>query len=104
MADLALGSDRPYSVVATVVHRGGAQCKLAQLDLHLTTGDVRLRFLDRPSLAHFCRAVSDLADEVYLPGSRHHKDVWTRLYTDHDQAAHVPTQQFLAPDLFGPLS
>ena len=37
MADLSLGAGRPYSLVTTIVHRGPGQCKLAQLDLHITT-------------------------------------------------------------------
>jgi hypothetical protein len=101
--DLALSTGRPYSVVTTVVHRGAGRCKLAQLDLHLTSGDVRLRFLDRASLAHFCRALSDLACEAYLPDPGDYRAVWTRVYSDKDKTAGTTAEQQLISDLFGPL-
>ncbi len=100
LADLALRSDRPYSVVATVVHHGGARRTLAQLDLHLTTGNVRLRFLDRASLGQFVRAVVELASQEYLPASGRHPDVWTRLYSDDDPADTAPVELPLALNLF----
>lgn len=102
MPDLAFGTGRPYSLVTTVVHRGAGQCKLAQLDLHLTSGDVRLRFLDRQSLAQFCLALGDLAREAYLPDPVDYRAVRTRVYTDKDKTAGTVAEQLLIDDIFGP--
>lgn len=102
MADLALGTGRPYALVTTVVHRGLGQCKLAQLDLHLTSGDVRLRFLDRQSLAHFCLALGDLAREAFLPNPGDYRAVRTRVYSDKDERAGVAAEQLLLDEIFGP--
>jgi hypothetical protein len=102
MADLALGTGRPYALVTTVVHRGFGQCRLAQLDLHLTTGDIRLRFFDRQSLAHFCLALGDLAREAFLPDPGDHRAVRTRVYTDKDALAGAAAEQLLLDEIFGP--
>lgn len=101
MPDLALGTGRPYSLVTTVVHRGPAQCKLAQIDLHLTSGNLRLRFLDLPSLAHFCLALGDLAREAYLPDLGEYRAVCTRVYTDKDKTVGTATEQLLIDEIFG---
>ena len=102
MADLTLGGGRPYALVTTTVHRGLGQCRLAQLDLHLTSGDVRLRFLDRQSLAHFCLALGDLAREAFLADPTDHHAVCTRLYTDQDPLAGAAGEQLLVGEIFGP--
>jgi len=88
--DLALGSDRPYSLVTTVVHRGPATggCR-TQLDIHVGSGD--LRFRDRDTLARFCDALTDLVEEACLPNPRSYRPVLTRVYSDQDAAS--PTQQ-----------
>ncbi len=99
MPDLALGSDRPYSLVTTVVHRGPAagHCR-TQLDIHVGSGDLRLRFLDRDALARFCNALTDLAEEACLPNPRSYRPVLTRVYSDQDAAS--PTQQSFLGRLF----
>jgi hypothetical protein len=101
VADLTLGAGRPYALVTTTVHRGLGNCKLAQLDLHLTAGDLRLRFVDRQSLAHFCLALGDLAREAFLPDPLDYRAVRTRLYTDKDPLAGSDGEQLLINDLFG---
>ena len=102
MPDLALRADRPYSLVTTVVRRGAGHCKVAQIDLHLTSGDVRVRFLDRPSLAHFCNAMAELACEAYLSDVGDAPTVWTRVYTAQDKTAGNKAEQLLMDGLFGP--
>jgi hypothetical protein len=102
LADLTLGAGRPYALVTTTVHRGLGQCKLVQLDLHLTSGDVRLRFVDRQSLAHFCLALGDLAREAFLPPDPlDYRPVRTRLYTDKDPLAGTDGEQLLINGIFG---
>jgi hypothetical protein len=95
MPDLSLGADRSYSLVTTVVHRSPRQCKIAQLDLHLTAGDVRLRFLDRETLHRFCSALADLAAEAYLPSPHDYRPVRSRVYTNHDAPAEPVPLSFL---------
>jgi hypothetical protein len=101
MADLALGAGRHYSLVTTVIHRGPGQCKLAELDLHLTSGDLRLRFHDRPSLARFCFALGELAREAYLPHPARSRAVHTRVYTDQDEAVGTSAQSLLIDEMLG---
>jgi hypothetical protein len=100
VADLSLGAGRPYSLVTTIVHRGPGQCKLAQLDLHMTSGNIRLRFHDRQSLAHFCLALDDLAREALLPNPAAYRAVRTQVYTDHDRRSGAVAEQRLISDLF----
>ena len=102
MADLTLGAGRPYALVTTTVHRGPSHCKLAHLDLHLTSGDIRLRFVDRQSLAHFCLALGDLAREAFLPPDPvDYRAVRTRVNTDKDPLAGTDGEQLLVNETFG---
>jgi len=102
MPDVALRADRPYSLVTSVAHAGSGHCRVAQLDLHFTSGDLRLRFLDRPSLAHFCNAVAKLAIDAYLPAGAPGPAVHTRVYTDRDRTAGPKAEQLFLEGLFGP--
>lgn len=91
MADITLGADRSYSLVTTVVHRtpAASRCR-AQIDLHVGSGDLRIRFLDQKTLARFCRALNDLLDEAYLPDPRTYRPVLTRVYSDDDPSLPAP--------------
>lgn len=99
MPDLALGTDRSYSLVTTVVHCGptASHCR-TQLDLHVGSGDIRIRFLDRDTLARFCHALSNLVAEAYLPDPRTYRPVLTRVYSDQDPS--FPTEHPLIDRLF----
>lgn len=104
MPDLALGTGRPYSLVTTVVHRGGhspTHCKLAQVDLHLTSGDLRLRFLDRESIARLYLALGQLAQDAYYPSPADYRAVLTRIFTDEDDTPQRFEEQFM-PGFFDP--
>ena len=94
--DLALGPDRPYSLVTTVVRRRGERCKLIQLDLHLRSGDVRIRFDDTDTLWRFTAALGDLLSDTSTPAPLHYSPVRTRVYTDTDalrETQHRPPAQ-----------
>ena len=82
--DLAMGPDRPYSLVTTVVRRRGDRCKLIQIDLHLRSGDVRLRFDDSDTLWRFTAALDALLSDISDPDPRAYSPVRTRVYTDTD--------------------
>ena len=88
--DLALGPDRPYSLVTTVVRRRGVHCKLIQLDLHLRSGDVRFRFDDADTLSRFSSALSDLLVDVIAPNPLDYSPVRTRVYSDADNDGELP--------------
>lgn len=93
--DLALGPDRPYSLVTTVVRRRGVHCKLIQLDLHLRSGDIRFRFDDAQTLRRFSSALTELLAEVVAPSSSDYSPVRTRVYTDPatELQAYAPIQR-----------
>ena len=93
--DLALGRDRPYSLVTTVVRRRGVHCKLIQLDLHLRSGDIRFRFEDAQTLRLFSLVLTELLAEVVAPGPSDCSPVRTRIYTDTatELQAHAPIQR-----------
>ncbi len=97
MPDIALGSGRPYTVVTTVVHRGPtAPCKLAQMDIHLTSGTLRIRFLDQASIARLHDALEDLALEAYFPDRlARTRPIYTRVFTDHDASAKKVEEHFM---------
>lgn len=101
MADISFRAARPYSLVTTVVHRGPGQCKLAELDIHLSSGSVRLRFFDRRSLGRFCFALAELAREAYLPDPTAYRTVCTRVYTDQDKAVATSAKSLVIDDLLG---
>lgn len=82
--DLALGPDRPYALVTTLVRRRGDRCKLIQLDLHLRSGDVRIRFADTATLWRFTAALDDLLADIAAPDPLDYSPVRTRVYTDAD--------------------
>lgn len=101
MPDLVFGADRPYALVTTVVHSPG-HCKLAELDLHLTSGSVRLRFADLPSLGRFCFAIGELAREAYTAHRAQPRSVVrTRVYTDRDKIVGTTAQSLLIDDMLG---
>lgn len=102
MADLALGSGRPFSLITTVVHRGPGRCKFAQLDLHLASGGVRLRFLDTESLSTFVQALVDLSHEAIAPDPLDYRPVRSCLYTEQDDFLREPaTAHPVQRSLFG---
>lgn len=82
--DLALGTDRSYSLVTTVIRRRDDRCKLIQLDLHLRSGAVRIRFEDLHALWQFSSALDRLFADVVEPDPMHYSPVLTRLYTESD--------------------
>jgi len=100
LADLSLGAGRPYSLVTTVVHRGPGQCRLAQIDIHMTSGNVRLRFHDRQALSNFCLALDDLAQEAILPHPATYRAVRTEVYTDQDRCSLPAPRPRPISDLF----
>lgn len=95
MPDLALGASRPYSLVTTVVHRGPAQVCRMQLDIHLASADLRIRFLDRDTILGVCHALTELMEEAYFPDPRDYRPVRTRVYTDQDQPQGPKERSFL---------
>ena len=85
MPDLALGADRPYSLVSTVVNRGPAQACRTQLDIHLASADLRIQFLDRDTVLTVCHALTEPMEEAYFPAPSNYRPMRTRVYTDQDQ-------------------
>jgi hypothetical protein len=81
LADLVLAADRPYTLVTTVIQAPGRRGR-AQLDLHLPSADLRLRFADRASLFHFALAVFWLAGDT--DAADPHRSVRSRLLTAED--------------------
>ena len=95
MSDITLGP-RPYSLVSTVVRRDPiARCKLAQLDMHLISSDLRIRFLEPSSIARLYLALHQLAMDAYFPKHGHRHLVTTRIYTDQQ-----PSTRQLEEDFF----
>ena len=90
MADLILGSDRCYTLITTLVRKPKGQCRLVQIELHLPSSDVRLRFLDLDSFNRFHMALTDLACEIQAPDPLTYRDVVSRVYSDGDEVADSP--------------
>lgn len=104
MADLALGAGRPFSLVTTVARRGTRRCRLAQLDVHLPSGDVRLRFLDTDALLAFTQAVLDLSVDAAAPDPLDYRPVRSRTYTEQDPFTGTPPRKAShprQPSIFG---
>ncbi len=94
MSDITLGP-RPYTLVSTVVRRNPiARYKLAQLDMHLTSSDLRIRFLEPASIARLYLTLHQLAMDAYCPelGDRHL--VTTRIYTDKQPSSRQVEEHF----------
>ena len=72
-----------------------ARCKLIQLDLHLRSGDVRIRFDDTAALWRFCAALDDLLTDIVAPDPLDYSPVRTRVYTDADDGLE-PQEHFAA--------
>ena len=101
MADLAFAAGRPYAIVTTVVHRGPGQCKLAELDLHLSSGDVRLRFHDLASLGRFCFALGELAREAFARDIADYHAVRSRVFTDENETPATTDKSLLIDPRLG---
>ena len=88
MPDLALGTRRPFTLVTTATRRGpNGRTRAAQIDIHLTSADLRIRFADLDSLQLFREALAQLSNDLDdLPDSYVHRPVLTRVNTD----AHPP--------------
>ena len=85
MPDLALGNDRPFTLVTTAVRRGPAgQTRAAQVDIHLTAGDVRLRFTDASTLHLFCEAFEQLRTDLDPAPPFLDRRVQTRVYSQEN--------------------
>jgi len=83
MPDLVIGSrHRPYTLVTTAVRRPAVQSRSAQLDIHLTTGNVRLRFADPVCLRIFAAALEQLHFDMTGATRFFDRDVQTRVYSD----------------------
>lgn len=95
MPDLALGAGRPYSLVTTVIHRGPAQACRMQLDIHLASADLRIRFLDRATILAVCHALTELMEQAYFPDPRDYRPVRTRVYTEQDQPQGPKQRSFI---------
>ena len=95
MPDLALGAGRPYSLVTTVIHRGPAQACRMQLDIHLASADLHIRFLDRATILAVCHALTELMEQAYFPDPRDYRPVRTRVYTEQDQPQGPKQRSFI---------
>ncbi|MGC8488359.1 MAG: hypothetical protein ACP5QO_09110 [Clostridia bacterium] len=85
MPDLALGNDRPFTLVTTAVCRGPAgHTRAAQVDIHLTSADVRLRFTDTRTLHLFCEALEQLRTDLDAAAPFLDRRVQTRVYSEEN--------------------
>lgn len=83
MPDLVIGSHhRPYSLVTTAVRRAGVYSRSAQLDLYVTTGNVRLRFADTVCLRIFADALEQLHFDMTGATPFMDREIQTRVYSD----------------------
>lgn len=84
MPDLVIGGrHRPYTLVTTAVRRGPTgQTRSAQVDIHLTSGDIRLRFADPACLRIFSEAFEILHYDLTTNPQLVDRDVQTRVYSD----------------------
>ncbi len=84
MPDLTLGTRRPFTLVTTATRRGpNGRTRAAQIDIHLTSADLRIRFTDGNTLQLFRQALDQLSYDLDdVPDSYIHRPVLTRVYTD----------------------
>jgi len=84
MPDLVIGGrHRPYTLVTTAVRRGPTgQARSAQVDIHLTSGDIRLRFADPDCLRIFSDAFDLLHYDMTSNPQLVDRNVQTRVYSD----------------------
>ncbi len=83
MPDLALGTRRPFTLVTTAIRRGpSGKTRSAQLDIHLISADLRIRFTDFDTLQLFAQALDQLINDLDLPDPFIDRPVQTRVYSD----------------------
>lgn len=85
MPDLALGTRRPFTLVTTATRRGpNGKTRSAQLDIHLTSADLRIRFTDFDTLNLFRQALDQLITDLDLPDPLVDRPVQTRVYSEQE--------------------
>lgn len=86
MPDLTLGGSRSYTLVTTTARRGPTgQIRFAQLDLHLISGDIRLRFADPVCVRVLSDALDQLHFDMTSPPELTDREVQTRVYSDETE-------------------
>jgi hypothetical protein len=101
LADLALSAGCPYTLTTTVVRRASGRCKFTEVELHLPSDNLRLRFFDRAGFARFCFALGELAREAYLSQPVEQHPVRTRVYSDDDRTVGTSARSLLLDELLG---
>jgi hypothetical protein len=85
MPDLALGTRRPFTLVTTATRRGhNGKTRSAQIDIHVTSADLRIRFTDFDTLQLFRQALDQLSNDLDLPDPFIDRPVMTRVYSEQE--------------------
>lgn len=92
MADLCLDTRQPFALITSVRRTGGrgAHHPHPQLELHLPSDTLRLRFADPDSLNLFVQAVTDLLLDATTYRSTNDPEVRLRLQQPHPVQLQLP--------------